>query len=73
MVSAINGHYKTSTLKGNHTSGGSNAISFSILEHIFIIYIFPLMFYFHLFFTEFNIHFILFFTTVPITVTISII
>lgn len=36
MVSAVNVYYKTSTLKGNHTSGGSYPISFSILEYIYI-------------------------------------
>lgn len=46
MISAISGFYKTSTLKGNHTSGCGTPTSFSILEYLcsfsFVIFIYTL-------------------------------
>lgn len=56
MVSAISGFYKTSTLKGNHISGCGTPASFSTL----VLPMLPLMFYFPIYFTKFNIHFILY-------------
>lgn len=66
-VSAISGFHKTSTLRGNHTSGYGTPISFSILEYLCYLSCFIFIY------TLPNVKFILLFTTVPVKETNSII